>query len=115
MPKLNVEKSKLLDSMLLIYKQEVSAMYGINVVWKLLKNNAKDKCSEDFDNALIARESYIEELLNLKTSGIKVEQYEVALSDIDKDLLEMSGIAKNIFGLDVKIFLGAQKVLSTKK
>jgi hypothetical protein len=112
--KLTIEKTKLLENLFNIYRKEVNAIHAINAVWKQLKDKAKDKCAEDFDKALIARETILEELLEFKTDGIKVDQYDAELFAIDQLLLDMSTIAKLLYGMDVKVFLGV-KALSSKK
>lgn len=103
--KINAENEKLIKELLNTYKQEISALYGIGVVWEQLKDEAKDKCAADFDMAIEARELLLQELAGLNNAGIKPEYYEFALFNVDQTLLSHSALVKDIYGLDVKLFL----------
>lgn len=107
---ITANKEKLLNSLLSIYTQETKAVYGIYITWDQLKDEAKDRCSEDFDQALIARETLLEEILELKDAGIRSEEFEIGLKNIDNILLKYSIWIKEIYGLDVKLFLNVKQV-----
>lgn len=104
-PTIAADKVKFLDELLLLYKKEIEAIYAIAVSWVQLKDEAKDRCAEDFDQAIIARETFLEEILLLKDAGFKVDSFEVKLYNIDQALLGNSKLVKEIYGMDVKAFL----------
>lgn len=108
-PAIAAEKAKMLKGLLDMYAQEVDAVYPIYISWEQLKEAAQDKCAEDFDQALIARETLLEELAELKDAGIKPEHYETELSNADSSLLYYAGWVKEIYGLDVKSFLNVKQ------
>lgn len=105
---ISAEKDNLLHGLIKIYRQEVMAIYAIGVSWEQLKDDAKDQCAEDFDKAIIARETFIEEVLELKHNGAKVNSYETYVYDVDQLLLEYDDLVKELYGLDVKLFLNVK-------
>ncbi len=102
---IGADKSKFLDDILCIYKNEIEAIYAIGITWSQLKDEAKDKCAEDFDQAIVAREAMLEEMLYLKDAGSKVDVFESKLNAVDQMLLSYHKVVKEIYGLDVKAFL----------
>jgi hypothetical protein len=103
-------KAKLLIDLLSIYQKEIEIIYAIGISWEQLKNEAKDKCAEDFDKALIARETLLEEVSELKDMGIKSDYYEYYLHSIDQILIEQSILVKEIYGLDIKSYLNVKQI-----
>jgi hypothetical protein len=108
-PAITPDKAKLLDGLLDMYAQEIEAVYAIFVSWNQLKDAAKDKCSDDFDQALIARETLLEELADLRDAGITPEYYEIELGKVDSILLSYNAFVKDIYGLDAKSFLNVKQ------
>lgn len=106
---LSEDQNNLLDGLLKIYRQEIEAIYGIAIVWEQLKDDARNKCAEDFDQAIIARETFLEELIEFKDAGIKVDQFEIELYYIDLMLIEYNEVVREIYNLDVKTFLNIKK------
>lgn len=104
------DKIKLLDALLEIYKREVSVIYAINASWEQLKEEAKVRCAEDFDQAIIARETLLEELADLRDSNIVPEAYEFALFSIDQNLLNQGSLVRDLYGLDVHAFFNVKSV-----
>lgn len=115
MAKLTSEKANFLEELLVIYKQEVHVLYAVAAAWNKLQERAKDICAEDFDKSIIARETLLEELDALRSLGIKIETYENALFETDQILLKYSGIAKELYGMDVKVFLTSKVLPKSKK
>ena len=112
-----VNKVKLLDSLLGVYKKEIEVIYAIGAAWGQLKEEAKNKCIQDFDQAIEAREILLEELAELKDTGVKPDDYEYSLVSTDQMLLKQSSLVKSIYGLDVHSFLNVKKpkLLKPKK
>ncbi len=106
---ISTDKIKLLDELVQIYKYEIDAIYAIGIVWTQLSDKAKNKCAEDFDQAIIARETLLEELAQIKEVGNKLEGFDVKLSNVDKTLLLYNKVVKEIYGLDVKAFLNVKQ------
>lgn len=106
---INANKIKLLDALLDMYKKEVEVIYAVNVSWDQLKDEARAQCAEDFDQAIIARETLLEELADLRDNGIAPEQYEFSLFNIDQHLLDQNALIMEIYGLDVHAFLNVKK------
>ncbi len=106
---LSEDQNNLLDGLLKIYRQEVEAIYGIAMVWGQLKEEARDKCAEDFDQAIIARETFLEEIAEFKDAGIKVDQFEIELYYSDLILVEYNDVVREIYNLDIKVFLNIKK------
>src|SRR5271170_3935324 len=106
---INVDQIEMLEGLLRIYKSEVEAIHGIGITWTQLAEEAKDRCSEDFDEAITAREAYLEELLRLQDSDIKIDLFEKRLAYVDQLLFEHSKVLKEIYGLDVKAYLSIKK------
>ena len=98
-----------------MYTSEVKAVYAIYSSWSKLKEDAKDKCAEDFDQALVARETLLEELLDAKDEELDIAQFETDLKDSDKMLLGYHKIVKEIYGLDAKAFLNVKPPKLLKK
>lgn len=115
MKKLTSERTKLLTGLLNVYASEVKAIYAVYSSWSKLKEDAKDKCAEDFDQALVARETLLEELLDAKDDELDVGQFEVALKEADKMLLGYHKVVKEIYGLDAKAFLNVKPPKLLKK
>jgi hypothetical protein len=115
MKPLSPEKLKLLNGLLNFYKQEIEAIYAINVSWKQLKDAAKDKCAEDFDQALIARETLLDELADLRDGGIVPNEHELQLYYVDQELVKHEDIIKSLYGLDVRSFLNIKPPKLLKK
>lgn len=109
MIKLNVDKKIFLDKLLSIYTEEVEVIHAIGAVWKQLKDKAQDQCAEDFDKALIARETLLEEMIRLKNEEIKCDEYDFLLHSVDQALLKNHAIAKELYGMDVKSFLNIKQ------
>lgn len=107
--KLSPGKVKLLEALLNVYQKEVEVIYAINAIWDKLKDEAKDKCVEDFDQAIIARETLLEEIADLKDAGISVHDYEFSLFNTDQYLIDQNTIVRDIYGLDVNSFLNVKK------
>lgn len=99
------DKIKLLNSLLDLYKNEVEVIYAINISWDLLTDEAKSKCVEDFDQAIIARETLQEELAELRAEGIIPHKYEFTLFNVDQYLLELNSIVKDLYGLDARDYI----------
>lgn len=112
---IDVDKTRLLDDLLSIYKNEITVIYAIASVWEQLKDDAKDKCAEDFDQALIARETILEELLEIKDAGINSDYYDISIFTIDQILLTQDDFVKDIYGLDVNSFLNIKPAKSLSK
>ena len=70
--KLSSSKIKLLEGLLSVYRKEVEVIYAVGVTWDQLKDEAKNQCVEDFDQAIIARETLLEEIADLKDEGIDI-------------------------------------------
>lgn len=117
MGKINIEQDKiiLLNNLIKIYQQEINAIYAIGVSWEQLSDEAKDKCAEDFDKAIISRETFLEELIELKSLNCECEHYEFLLFTVDQILLQNSILVKDLYGLDVKSFLNVKTPKSVKK
>lgn len=117
MKKINLDKAKLLNELLDLYKNEIYAIYAVGATWKQLKEAAKNVCADDFDKALIARETALEELLELQENDFKIDYYQNYILSIDNELLRNDKIVKEIYGLDVKAFLNIEnpKSLPSKK
>lgn len=101
------EKIKFLDELLNVYRAEINAIYAIAITWNQLKDTAKDVCANDFDQALIARETFLEELYTLRdnTNKNKISYYEDLLKETDQLLLAQGSVVRELYGLDVKSFL----------
>lgn len=111
-------KTKYIEALLSIYQKEIEVIYAIGKVWDQLKEEAKDQCADDFDEAIIARETLLEELADLRDAGIIPEYYEYCLHVVDQALLEQNLLVKHIYGLDVGAFLNLKKpkgLLKAKK
>lgn len=105
----DADKARFLESLLNVYRKEVEVIYAISISWEQLKDEAKDQCVEDFDQAIIAREALIEELTELKDAGLAPEQLEFALFNVDQHLLDQHSLVRDIYGLDVHAFLNVKK------
>ena len=108
------DKAELLDALLNVYKAEVEVVYAVSVSWDQLKEEAKTKCVEDFDQAIVAREALLEELADLRDAGIIPNKHEFSLYTVDQHLLEQNVIVREIYGLDVNSFLNVKKPKTTK-
>lgn len=111
-------KTKLLDGLLSLYRKEVEVIYAVSISWDQLKEEARDKCVEDFDQAIIARETLLEEIADLKDAGIDAHDYEFSVFNIDQHLFDQNSIVREIYGLDVNSFLNMKKpkgLLKAKK
>jgi len=116
--KISPTKMKLLEGLLSVYKSEVEVIYALGVTWEQLKEEARTKCAEDFDEAIFAREQLLEEIANLKDAGITPKDFEFSLFTIDQHLLDQNLIVREIYGLDVHSFLNVKKpkgLLKAKK
>jgi len=115
---INASKIKLLEALLNEYRKEINLIHAINVSWKQLNDEAKGVCVEDFDQAIVARETLLEELADLRDAGFVPDQYEFSLFTIDQHLLEQNKKVKQMYGLDVNSFLVVKKpkgLLKAKK
>lgn len=111
-------KVKLLEGLLSLYRKEVEVIYAVNATWDQLKDEARAKCVEDFDQAIIARETLLEEIAELKDAGAASGQFEFSLFAIDQHLLDQNVMVREIYGLDVHSFLNVKKpkgLLKAKK
>lgn len=115
MKKPTADKAKLLTGLLNVYADEVKAIYAIYFAWNQLKTDAQDKCIEDFDQALVARESLFEELADLKDASVDTKEWDEAIKVADELLLEQAKIVKEVYGLDVKAFLNIKQPKLLKK
>jgi len=109
MNEISPSKLKLLESLLSIYRKEVEVIYAVNITWDQLKDEAKNKCVEDFDQAIIAREALLEEIADLKDAGLSPRDFEFHLFNIDQHLLDQNSIVREIYGLDVYSFINVKK------
>lgn len=108
MAKVSTEKKKVLAALLKIYKDEIDAIYGIAITWNKLTDKAKDKCIEDFDQAIIARETFLDEIIMVKIKDDIIEDFEDNLSNIDKKLLKYNKVVKELYQFDSKTYLNAK-------
>lgn len=109
MSEISPSKLKLLEGLLNLYKKEVEVIYAVSITWDQLKDEAKNQCVEDFDQAIIARETLLEEIADLKDAGLSPQDFEFHLFNVDQDLLEQNSIVREIYGLDVNSFLNVKK------
>lgn len=107
--KLSPSKLEMLEALLNIYRKEVEVIYAVNATWEQLREEAKNQCVEDFDQAIIAREALLEEIADLKDAGGDVKQFEFHLFNVDRHLLDQNTIVREIYGLDVNSFLNVKK------
>ena len=105
----STDKASLLESLLNVYRKEVDVIYAVSTSWAQLKEEAKVQCADDFDQAIIAREALLEELADLRDSGVIPEQYEFLLFNVDQHLLDQNALVREIYGLDVYDFLNVVK------
>lgn len=115
MKKINAEKKEFVEGLVRMYNVEVEATYAVWAAWKLLKDDAKNKCADDFDNALIARETILEEVAEMKNDGITTTALESSVSKIDQKLIELTPQVREIYGLDVKSLLNIRQPKKTIK
>jgi hypothetical protein len=118
MDEISAGKVKLIEALLDVYGKEVEAIFAVDAAWDQLKDEAKSKCVEDFDQAIIARETLLEELGELRDAGIKPEMYEFSLYSIDQHLLQQHVVVNELYGMDVNSFLNVKKpkaLLKAKK
>jgi len=99
------KKKKFLDELIYIYRVEVNALYGIDASWGQLKSAAQNICADDFDKALIARETLLEEINELKRNDEDPEIYEEQLKGLDDVLLNSATILKKLYAFDIYTYL----------
>lgn len=109
MSEISPSKLQLLEGLLSIYRKEVEVVYAVSITWEQLKDEAKNQCVEDFDQAIIARESLMEEIADLKDAGYSTRDFDFHLFTIDQHLLDQNSIVREIYGLDVNSFINVKK------
>lgn len=98
--KMTDEKEIELKSLLSAYKTEVYALEGVKAVWRQLPNKSRDICAKDFDEAIVARETALEQINKYKSLELKT-----ILNEIDEMLSGRAKMASELYGFKVASYL----------